>query len=417
LATNSDIVRRNFLLNLAEGVVFVASTAFVSPQIVLPALIARLGGDNLVIGAIPVIIYVGLFLPQIFAARYVETLPWKKPWAVRAGIIQRAFVLLMAATIGILGGGRPSLALGIFLFLYGGMHVVAGIATPGWFDFFTKVTPPSRRGRLAGLRTSVGSVAAFFCGFLLTVLLSVFAFPANYAVGFIIAFALQMASVVIQIRIVEPEPSKTLQRRPIFAYLRDLPQVFKTNIPFRDFVFSSAFLIVANMPIGFFAVHALKRFHADESAVGVFTLSMISTQIVAAFVGGIIADRYGNKRSLIIAASGSLAASLWALLAPSVVWFRLVFMFLGFNLGTEIMARYNIAVEYGPVEKRSTYVALMNTALAPVYLSGLLGGWISDRWGYPVVFALGVVFSLIGLYHLLYRVRDPREISGRTTPA
>jgi MFS family permease len=417
VVTGPDIIRRNFLLNLAEGVVFVASSAFVSPQIVLPALIARLGGDNLVIGAIPVIIYVGLFLPQIFAARYVETLPWKKPWAVRVGIAQRVFVLLMAATIGILGGGRPSLALSIFLFLYGGMHIVAGIATPGWFDFFTKVTPPSRRGRLAGLRTSVGSVAAFFGGFLLTVLLSVFDFPANYAAGFIIAFALQMASVVIQIRVVEQEPSKTLQRRPIFAYLRDLPEVFRTNVPFRDFVLSSSFLIVANMPIGFFAVHALKRFHADESAVGVFTLSMISTQIVAAFVGGIIADRYGNKRSLIIAACGSLAASLWALLAPSVEWFRLVFMFLGFNLGTEIMARYNIAVEYGPVEKRSTYVALMNTALAPIYLSGLLGGWISDRLGYPVVFALGVVFSLIGLYHLFYRVRDPREISGQPTPA
>jgi MFS family permease len=411
------MVRKNYILNVAEGVIFVASSAFVSPQIVLPALIARLGGGNLAIGALPVIIYVGLFLPQVFAARYVETHQWKKPWAVRAGTFQRLFVLFMAATIGIFGGSRPGLALGLFLFLYGGMHIVAGIATPGWFDFFTKVTPPDRRGRLAGLRTSLGSVAAFFCGLLLTIILSLFHFPANYAIGFLIAFLLQMASLLTQIYIVEEEPSKVAPRRPIFAYLKELPQVFKANRPFRDFVISSAFLIVANMPIGFFAVHALKRFNADEAAIGEFTLSMISTQIIASFVSGIIADRYGNKRSLIIAACGTLAASIWALLAPSVGWFRLVFMFLGFNLGTEIMARYNISVEYGPAEKRSTYVALMNTALAPVYLSGLLGGWISDRVGYPAVFALGILFSLVGLYFLLYRVRDPRRIPASTSPA
>jgi MFS family permease len=406
--------RRNYRLNLLEGVLFISTAAFTSIQIVIPALILRLGGGNVLVGALPVIVYVGLFLPQIFAARYVETFPWKKRWTLRWGSLQRMQVIFMAIALVALGKTYPGLALPVFLALYTMMNIFGGITTPGWFDFYAKLTPLRRRGRLSGLRTSLGSLAAFIAGGALTVFLSAFDFPINYAAGFLIAFLLQMSSTVTQTYMVEAEPSVTLERRTIVDYLHTLPSVFRQNRQFRGFIISSMVLIIANMPIGFFTVYALKRFDASESVVGEFTMAMMSTQVISAIGAGILADRYGNKPSLIIAASGMLLASLWALLAPSIGWFLLVFVFLGFNVGTELMARYNISAEYGPVEQRSRYVALMNTLLAPVYLSGLLGGWISDLFGYPVLFGVGVLFSLIGLTLLILRVKDPRHI--RTAP-
>jgi MFS family permease len=403
--------RRNYRLNVVEGVLFISSAAFTSLQIVLPALVLRLGGGNVVVGSLPVIVYVCLFLPQIFAARYVETLEWKRRWAIWAGFFQRLVLLLIAIAIITFGSVSSEIALILFLVLYCCMNLIAGIATPGWYDFFAKITPLRRRGRLSGMRTSLGSLAAFVCGILLTVFLSEFQFPLNYGIGFVLAFLLQMSSLTTQFFMVEAEPSKTVRKRSITEYLRGLPEVFHGNKEFRRFIISSAVLIVANMPIGFFTVYALKRFQADESIVGEFTLSMMSTQIIAALVAGVIADRYGNKRALIVAACGMLLASTWALLAPSVAWFRLVFLFLGFNVGTELMARYNISVEYGPVEQRSTYIALMNTLLAPVYLSGLLGGWISDLFGYPALFGLGMSFSVFGVILLIRKVKDPRHFA------
>lgn len=404
------VAERNYWLNLAEGVIFISSAAFLSPQVILPALITRMGGGNVVIGALPVLIYVGLFLPQIFAARHVETIPWKKPWALRFGFIQRMNVLLMALAIAFLAGNHPLIALSLFLAFYALMHLFAGIATPGWFDFYIKITPANRRGRLAGLRTSLGALSAFFFGFLFTAILALVAYPVNYAIGLFLAFLLQMGSLGTQRMMIENEPSKTLQKRPLTAYLWELPEVLRTNPPFKEFLRSSAVLIIANMPIGFFTVYALKRFDPHETMVGEFVVSLLLTQVIGAFFSGIVADRHGNKLPLIIAACGTLAASLWALVAPSVGWFRIVFLLLGFNLGTEMMARYNISVEYGPAEKRSTYVALMNTALAPVYLSALVGGWIANTFGYPVLFAAGILFSIAGLYMLLYKVQDPREL-------
>jgi predicted MFS family arabinose efflux permease len=58
----------------------------------------------------------------------------------------------------------------------------------------------------------------------------------------------------------------------------------------------------------------------------------------------------------------------------------------------------------------------MNTLLAPLYLSGLLGGVISETLGYGALFGLGFCCSVIGLWLLISKVREPRGFTtGSTT--
>ena len=123
---------------------------------------------------------------------------------------------------------------------------------------------------------------------------------------------------------------------------------------------------------------------------------------------GWLADHKGNKLAFVVASSSLLAASICALLAPSLEWFYLVFFLLGGNLGSELMTRYNLAIEYGPVEQRSTYIGLMNSIMAPFYFVGVLGGWIANMFGYPAVFMTGIACSLVGITYLLLVVREPR---------
>jgi len=201
--------RKNFLLNTVEGALFVASQAFVNPQTVLPALVNRLGGTNVAVGALGVLVYFGVYVPQIFAARYVETLPRKKRWALGFGAAHRVFVLFMALVILLFGAGRPLLALWLFLVLYAVMQVLIGIATPGWFDFFARMTPPRRRGRLVGIRNSLGGGGAFVCGLCLTWILADIAFPVSFALAFFAAFLLQAGSIVTQTRVRYPPAARS----------------------------------------------------------------------------------------------------------------------------------------------------------------------------------------------------------------
>ncbi|HTY60097.1 MAG TPA: MFS transporter [Bacteroidota bacterium] len=414
---DSPTERRNFLVNGVEGALAVAAAAFINPQTVLPALVNRLGGSNVVVGTLGVLVNVGIYIPQIFAARYVETIPWKKPWAVRYGLTHRMFVLVMAVAILLLGADHPGAALWIFLVLFTAMQVVVGVATPGWFDLFAKLTPARKRGRLVGLRNSAGGLCAFACGVCLTWILARFAFPSSYAIAFFAAFALQMGSFVLLGELRETEPSTVSVRRPFFAFLKELPGILTSNPPFRKFINACAILTFATMPVSFYTVYALEKFSADESAIGEFTLIMVAIQVVSALVTGYLADRYGNKTALLVASVSLLGASIMAFAAPSLGWFSLVYLLLGINLGTEITARYNMSIEYGPAKKRSTYVGLMNTLLAPFYLSGIIGGILSAWIGLRGVFLLGGLSSVTGIVYLARQVKEPRTIMPQETHA
>jgi MFS family permease len=135
-------------------------------------------------------------------------------------------------------------------------------------------------------------------------------------------------------------------------------------------------------------------------------------QVVSAPVVGYLGDRYGNRVSLLTAAGALLGATICALLARTLEWFYLVFVLLGVNLGSELMARYNIAVEFAPEHRRATYFGLMNAMLAPFYAASLLGGWFSDLFGYRTVFLMGSLCSVTGILLLLVVVREPRAATN-----
>jgi MFS family permease len=408
--TPSAIEGRNLALNVAEGGLYITTTAFLSFQTVLPALVVRLGGSNAEVGLVTAIAYIGAVLPQLFAARFVETLPWKKGWAVRYGTAQRFCVLVMGLFILFFGSNGTWWVLWIFLLLYLVNQSIAGITSVGWFEMFVKIIPPKRRGRLIGYRNSLGGFGAFLGGFVLTWLLARFSFPSGYAFAFMIAFVFQILSAVAQTKMIEAEPSPTVARRPLLPFLRDLRKVLRTDKEYSRFLVASAFLVMAMMPQGFFIVHVLKDFGADESVVGLFTLSMVLIQVVSALVVGFVADHYSNKVALMCAAGGMFMATLGAIVAPSTGWFVIVFGFLGVNFAAEGMLRSNMAIEYAPTAQRSIYIGLMNTLMTPFYFSGFAGGFLADLLGYRGMFAVGAAFSIIGLALLAKRVRDPHAI-------
>jgi hypothetical protein len=216
---------RNFILNIVEGALFVSGATFISVQTVLPSMVSLLGGGNMAVGALGLIAWGGLFLPQIFSARYVETMVWKKPLIIRLGILQRCIVGLIGIIILMAGNSQPQLTLTIFLILYSTMYIVLGLITPAWIDLIAKVTPATKRGRLVGFRSSLAGAMGFSCGFVLTWILGSFPAPRNYALVFFLAFLFQTISVVVQSNLVEAEPSQVEPRKSMREFLQQIPSV------------------------------------------------------------------------------------------------------------------------------------------------------------------------------------------------
>ena len=405
---SKSVSKRNFWLHVSEGAVYLSSGVLLSPQTVFPALVAKLGGDNVAVGAIPIIVYLMFYLPQIVSANYIRSSPFRKPWALKLGILQRFQILLLAIVVALFGLHSPSLALGAFFVIYVFNQVFAGLGSPVWFDLVAKTTAPNDRGKLMGIRISLGALLGFLNGFLLTILLAFLVYPLNFAAVFGFAFLLQLTSWMILRNVKEDRHSVVMPHDSIRALFVRIKSIFQSDAIFRQFLASAAFLIVGLMPTGFFVLAAIRRFHLEESYVGLFTITMVVAQIMSGTLLGLLADKKGHKASLLVCAAATASATIIALASGSSYWYFAVFFLVGINLGAEMITRYNFVERCAPESDRPLYVGIMNAWIAPFYFSAAIGGWLSDKFGYSAVFALGLTATIVGLV-LLQRIPDPNR--------
>ncbi|MBI4427825.1 MAG: MFS transporter [Ignavibacteriales bacterium] len=403
----TTVYKKNFRNHLLEGGLYLSTHSILYAPVFFPALILKLGGNNVVVGAFPVMVYLAFLLPQVLSPHFVRTRAFRKPIVIFLGLVQRGFILLLAAVIAVLGHDYPGVALATLIVVFTLNQVIAGIASPAWFDLVAKTTRDTDRGKLMGLRTSLGAMLGLVNGFILTYVLATWSFPSNYSAVIVVVFCFQLVSIFLQNKLVESEESHVQAEVPFSQMYDRIQTILRNDATFRRFLASSALLTIGLTPVGFFLSAAISKFSVSEAYVGWFTLTIVITQTISGVLLGVIADRYGHRFVLFICGGVVGLASLIAFLASSEIFFFAVFVLVGINLSLEMMTRYNFAVDCAPANDRPMYVGLMNAWLAPWYASGLIGGWIVEEYGYDIVFLSGVTFILAGLL-LLAGTPDPR---------
>jgi MFS family permease len=391
-----------------EGALYISTNALIPVQTMMPALIKRLGGSDVLIGTWPVVVYLAYFMPQVISANYSGASQYRKSSVIRYGFIQRLHILLIACVIALWGASAPALALTLLFLLYTSSQTTSGIISPLWMDFLAKTTSPERRGKIMGWRVSLAAVFALLNSFILTALLALLPYPFNYASAIGLAFLFQMSSLAAQRNVVEDTPSLISTPVHLSELFSRVRSIVAGNRLYRRFLIASALLTISFSSAAFFTIAAMKRFDISEYTVGIFTILMIVGQILSGVFLGWLADTKGTRSALMVCGASLLLAIATALSAQSVSWFYFVFIFFGINVGAEVSMRYNFAVECAPEGERPMYVGLMNASFAPFYLITPLAGWISESFGYNFVFALLLVVGLFG-FVLFMRIPNPRS--------
>ncbi len=173
------------------------------------------------------------------------------------------------------------------------------------------------------------------------------------------------------------------------------------------------FTTLGAMAAGFFVVYAIRTWHASDRWAAVFTAAFLAGQVLANLVFGWLADHAGHRVVVIAGTGAMLAANLAALLAPSLPSFAAVLALSGMYQAAHAVSGHNVLLEFAPTpSERPTYVGLGTTAIGPVAIAApLLAGVLVDVLGYPFVFTLSAVASLLGLVVLGGLVTDPRHRS------
>jgi len=407
----SKHIKWNYLLNIFDGALFTFALSFVSIGTIIPVIVKKIGGSNLAVGLIPVFWTLSFNFPQIFIANYVRINPFKKPLLLKTSLGQRLPWLFMGL---ICLFAIDNLNSSIALVLFFSCFILAGIAgslnLPGWFDLLAKLTPVKIRGRLFAARSILGGILGAAGGYTVIIILDIFSYPVNFAVLFFIAFFFMMISYLFLLLLKEEQPNhpKTIMKTK--EYFKLLPEILKHHTNFRNFLIADSLLTFSLMSGAFFTIHALEKFQLSDSYAGTFTVVMMLSAVFGNFLFGYLADHYGHRINLFLAAFSTFAACILALITDIYFIYLIVFIGSSFTVTLTQLSRLPIIAEICSEDDRPTYVALTNVITSPFSLSGVLGGWLAAEYGFNPVFLISALFALFSMLLYVFVVKEPRKL-------
>jgi len=393
-----------------DGALYAFAMSFVSLSTVLPLFVKKIGGGNIAVGLIPVFWTIGFNFPQIFMSNYARQLPFKKKFVLKTALLQRLpWLLLVIFSFCWIGRVNPIIGMTLFFFGFGLAAITGSLNMPGWFDLVAKTIPVKLRGRLFSARAILGALLGILGGWIVNRVLMAVDYPHSFALLFALSFLVMMISYIFITRIKEEHPNSHNVRTLNRLYLRQLPVIVRQEKNFRNFLFANALLTMALLAEAFYALNALMKFNLPDAYAGTFTMIMMGSIIAGNLVFGWLADQFGHRLNMVLASAATLMACAMALVANGVLVYVLVFVNASFTAALLQTSRLPIISEICGEQDRPTYVALSNMFSAPFSLSGILGGWLANRFGYSAVFAVGGIFALGSFIWWLVLVQEPRH--------
>jgi len=400
-------LRFNFGVCFVDVVGFNVGITFIAILTILPLFVRQLTDSNLLIGLIKAIASMGLFLPQIIAAKYVKRLKLKKPYIMTMAIIGRIAILCLAPATLWLAKSEVWLLI-TFYGCWALYNFTMGSSIPAYSTLITKIIPANRRGRLYGVGSAIGGALGIPAAILVHYLLTNYGFPKGYA------FCFLLSSIILTISLLPlgfvREPILPVESRSSWrSYLISSYDILKTDRDFRLYIYSQILFAFNEMAAAFYTVYAIKRLGATEGDVVVFTGIIIGIKIVVNPFWGFMADKLGNRKVLVLGTFFVILAPILAITLRSLILFHAVFMCNFIGVSAVWLASYNIAMEFSATESVPIYMALRSTLIVPLYtIIPLVGGLLADSMGYPTVFGIAVSITSISLLFLL-KMNQPRK--------
>lgn len=372
-----------------------AGDQVVDAKTVLPWLLHALGAPGFMLGLLVPIRESGSMLPQAVLTPWVRAQPRRKRVWLIGALTQAA----MAAVIALAAATATGAAAGALVLLgLAGFAVGRSLCSIGSKDIQGRVIPKGHRGRVSGVSTMVGGVAAITVGAAVRVLGGAGRLAESDLEWLVGAAALAwVAGAVIFARIAEPA---TAPEDPGAGpgWLRESVDLLREDRPFRRFVVVRALLLVSALAPAFLVALAA-RGGAGLGGLGTFLIASGAASIIGGRISGRLSDRSSRRAMILGAAAASaviLAALALARLAPGAAgWALPATYFLLALTHTEIrVARKTYVVDMATGDRRTEYVAVGNTAMGAILLlTGVISGALAHigvEWALLLLAGMGL---------------------------
>lgn len=411
-ARDTRNMRWNFAFFGGDIALFSLGLSISSSYTILPLFVAHLTRSNVAIALIPAIRALGLYGPQLLVAPLVERLRRALPFILLATILERVPYLVLAFGAIALAGKNDGALLALFFAMIFLALFAGGITYPAWLDMIARSIPRTWLGRFMGFWWGAGNVVGIGGAAIAAVLLANVTWPLNFALCFAMTFAAMVISFVLLALGREPTrvtPTPPAARLSMSAQASEIAALVRQDGALRRLLIANGLVGMSTMAGALYAVSAVRLGGLSDPEVGAESTVLFVAMTVGSFAWGAIGDRFGHRATLLWGTACAGIAALVALVAHGFLAYGVVFLALGLSLSGVLLAGFTLITEFGPEERRPTYVALASVAYAPFVIGApILGGFMANAWGYPPVFVLTALFATAAALMLRFWVPDPR---------
>jgi MFS family permease len=418
--------RRNYVLLVAQQVLFRIGWLFKTESTVMPYVLDQIGGGPVLRGWLMVLNRLGASIPPALYARKLKLMRQKR-WSLMATTAGGAMPFAVMAVLWASGVCRDESGAVewwvryVFLVCYGWFFVVTGLNQLSVQTVQGKLVPPERRGRLFTTGVVIGAPLAILCG--VTLLPNWLTLPGG---GFEWVFGATAVALTLSgltmLGVRELDDDFTEPKRSAGRRLEQALRVARRDPRLRRVAITSILYSVAFTLFPHYQALARQLSEAAgqpfdvRSLVGWTVTQHTAVALVSLFAGP-IADAFGARRSVQLTVLGSAMAPLAAVVlalgaSPEAGGatgglFWLVFLPLGFTPVTNKML-LNYTLELAPREDHALYTSAIGLCLAlPVIAGSLAVGYLIEAFGAIPVFALASV-AMLGAWACTWRLVETR---------
>lgn len=405
----------NYGAYIADGAVYMAGLAFLSPESVLPTMVSELGGPSWLVALSPALMFIGSMITPLLMVHKVEKLDSYKRFTFNVGIPHR--FVPAAAALALLVGWHFAPGPAIWMaslapFLIG---VTGGLTSAGFWQLYSKLLPANKRLSNSAWRYGIGLLVGYLAGAVITIVLDRFPGREGYGILFLLQFlGFALSGVCFSLLREYPDPPHEARpHRELGDVLKKIPQVLREEHIFRRYMLARALGQAHFIILPFMALHFRGVLGLPESFLGRIVQAQMLGGLLGAVIAGYLGDRKGAKLPICIARGLMLitcAATFWV----SAPWQALACFFLiGMVVYMLNISEYTFVLELTTSERLPSMVAVQSLLLMPVTLGfGLLSKWLFQA-GEGIAWhgLVSGLFLLVSLW-LLSRIPDPRQTKG-----
>jgi len=401
----SKLTEHNYKVNYRAFVWHALFLALLKPFLdtdtIIPAMIIKAGGNEMLIGLATAILVGIAKLFQIFFGSLVAPSVQKKPHLLFA-IYLRVFAILGLGFILLFFNSLNGVLALILIFVFISIFAMAGAyGGVSYTDLVGKTIKPNKRKSLFAIKNLIGAIAFLGAAFLVKYMLKIHDFPLNYALLYIIA-AILLTIASFGYFFAKEKLSIPSSKKSFIEFIKLIPNELRKNPNLKYYLILINTLGLSITAFPFLISYAKNISGITDEKIGTFLMMKVAGMVLFSLIIYLFRHKINYKLMLIISIILGTIIPIFALIfAKNELIYASNFFLAGSLFAILQIAKEGIIIEISNEKNRAEYAGYVGAGSLLTAVLPLFSGVLISFFGYTAVFIGIAIIVLSSLYFTL----------------